>query len=409
VTGPLDLAQDSDQLLVGAAQRGDADAFAALVAKHRPWLVGLCRSQLSGDHHAAEDIAQECLVRLHSTLVHCPDRDLSVRPWLSVVARHACIDHHRRQRRHPEPVETLPEVSAASVTDEDIFDVDPALAKAWSRLTPRHREALHHRELIGLSYDDIATLMQTSSAGVESLLVRARAALRREYRRAGGRLLGCGAFLFLERSVRGSNPRPEAVAHVAHCRTCASMLGEIERMASLLRGVPLPSVPPVLPRTPWAVLADAASRLGERLAPLAPLSSDLSHLAVAAGAALAIVAPIATSAPPPVRPLPATQQPARPDLPAAVNRHTDTGPSATQLFTPATPAAQPSWPAGPAASPRPRWKPAAGWPTPQPWYSPQPQPSDSPAPWQPLDWPTASPQAWPGPSPGWSGLANAAP
>lgn len=391
MTGRQDVA-GNDHVLVRAAQQGDTDAFAMLVSAHRPWLVSLCRSLLSGDHYAAEDIAQECLVRLHSTLVHCPERELAVRPWLSVVARHACIDHFRRTQRQPVPVDNLPERSSH---DEDIFEVDPALAKAWSRLTPRHREALYHRELIGLSYDDIATLLQTTSAGVESVLVRARAALRREYRRAGGRLLGCGAFLGLERSVRGQSPHPEAVAHVAGCRSCAQVLGEIERMAGLLRGAPLPPAPP--PRTPWSVLHDTATRIGELLAPVAPMASDLSHLAVAAAAGLALVTPMATADP---AGRPVLQPTLRPGVQQVVPgpAHAPEGfPTSPGSFPSPAPAPRPSWYQGPTYFPQPTWGPSQDGPTPTPGFtppplavlSPQPHGSESPPPtWNP--WPSPS-------------------
>ncbi|MDP3711754.1 MAG: sigma-70 family RNA polymerase sigma factor [Mycobacteriales bacterium] len=394
MTGRQQVADGRDHLLVRAAQQGHADAFAQLVSAHRPWLVSLCRSLLSGDHHAAEDIAQECLVRLHSTLVHCPERELAVRPWLSVVARHACIDHVRRTQRQPVPVENLPERSSH---DEDIFEVDPALAKAWSRLTPRHREALYHRELIGLSYDDIATLLDTTSAGVESVLVRARAALRREYRRAGGRLLGCGAFLGLERSVRGRNPHPEAVAHVARCRNCAQVLGEIERMAGLLRGAPLPPAPPT--RTPWSVLHGGATRMGELLAPVAPMVSDLAHLTVAAGAALAIVSPLATTAPAGRPDLQPTVQSGVEQVVPGPARSPGSSASSTQVLP--SPPPRPSWYQSPTSFPQPPWGPAQEGPTPTPWFtpapltvlSPQPHASERPPPtWNPT--PSRSPNRY---------------
>lgn len=380
----------SDELvLVRAAQLGDPDAFAMLVRAHRPWLVGLCRSLLTGDHDGAEDVAQECLVRLHSALVRCPDRELAVRPWLSVVARHACIDHFRRAQRQPVPVDDLPEHSSH---DEDIFEVDPALAKAWGRLTPRHREALYHRELIGLSYEDIATLLQTTSAGVESLLVRARAALRREYRRAGGRLLGCGAFLGLERSVRGENPHPEAVAHVARCRSCAEVVNEIELTAGLLRGVPQPPAP--LPSKPWSMLHD--TRIGDWLAPVVPLASDLSHLAVAASLGLAVLAPMGTAEPasrPAARPTvgPGMQRPVPAPLPAP-----DSTFFSAELFPSPAPAASPA---------HARWRNQDPSQLPQPSWPPMQNAAPTPTAWSttpPLAVPSSQPDSPHTPAPTWN-------
>jgi hypothetical protein len=227
------------------------------------------------------------------------------------------------------------------------------------------------------------------------VLVRARAALRREYRRAGGRLLGCGAFLGLERSVRGQSPHPEAVAHVAGCRSCAQVLGEIERMAGLLRGAPLPPAPP--PRTPWSVLHDTATRIGELLAPVAPMASDLSHLAVAAAAGLALVTPMATADP---AGRPVLQPTLRPGVQQVVPgpAHAPEGfPTSPGSFPSPAPAPRPSWYQGPTYFPQPTWGPSQDGPTPTPGFtppplavlSPQPHGSESPPPtWNP--WPSPS-------------------
>ena len=142
-----------DDELVARLRAGDGEAFATLARRHHAWLVRTCRPLLNGDHHAAEDVAQECLVRLHAAASR-DARPLAVRPWLSVVARNLCIDHHRRAGA--EPVEEVPDLPHV---EEDPFVVDPALATAWGRLQPRQREVLHHRELTGLRYDEIATVM----------------------------------------------------------------------------------------------------------------------------------------------------------------------------------------------------------------------------------------------------------
>ena len=186
---PADVTQLSDEHLVSRVRTGDDDAFAFIAHRYRSWLVRLCARSL-GDRHLAEDVAQETLVKAYRLIAddRAPDR---LRPWLRVVARHACIDEHRR--RVPEPVEALPEEYVTAVRDDctspaDVVtdDLDAPLATAWDRLDPRHREVLRQREIRGLSYAEVAAAMGLSLAAVETLLFRARAALRREYVRAGG-------------------------------------------------------------------------------------------------------------------------------------------------------------------------------------------------------------------------------
>ena len=175
-----------DDDLVARLRAGDDVAFGALVARHRPWLVRLCTRLLGSDAHAAEDAAQESLLKLHS-VARRDARPLRVRPWLAVVARNTCFDEQRRRRAD------LPgELPDRAGPIEDPFQLDPALAEAWSCLSGRHREVLYLREVMGLSYKEIAGVMDLTLPAVETMVFRARAALRREYERSGGALLGCG-------------------------------------------------------------------------------------------------------------------------------------------------------------------------------------------------------------------------
>src|SRR6185436_38303 len=89
-------ADDTDNMLLARLRAGDELAFRALVDRHRPWLVRLCTRMLGHDAHAAEDAAQESLLKLHAAAYR--GQPLRVRPWLTVVARNTCIDEQRRRR-----------------------------------------------------------------------------------------------------------------------------------------------------------------------------------------------------------------------------------------------------------------------------------------------------------------------
>jgi RNA polymerase sigma-70 factor (ECF subfamily) len=182
-------AQDDDALLV-RLRAGDEVAFQALVDRHRPWLVRLCTRLLGHDVHAAEDAAQESLLKLHAA-ARRDGRPLRVRPWLTVVARNTCVDEQRRRR--PDLPGELPERAAPG---DDPFHLDAALGDAWPRLAGRHREVLYLREVLGFSYKEIGAVMGLSMPATETLVFRARAALRREYQRSGGSAFGGGLFGF---------------------------------------------------------------------------------------------------------------------------------------------------------------------------------------------------------------------
>jgi RNA polymerase sigma-70 factor (ECF subfamily) len=181
---------EDDDTLLARLRAGDEVAFRLLVDRHRAWLVRLCTRMLGQDVHAAEDAAQESLLKLHAA-ARRDARPLRVRPWLTVVARNTCIDEQRRRR--PDLPGVLPERAAPG---DDPFSLDAALAEAWPRLSGRHREVLYLREVLGFSYKEIGSVMGLSLPAVETLVFRARAALRREYERAGGTAFGCGLFGF---------------------------------------------------------------------------------------------------------------------------------------------------------------------------------------------------------------------
>jgi RNA polymerase sigma-70 factor, ECF subfamily len=83
---------DSD--LISRAAGGDASAFQALVERHRS-MVYRVAYQFAGNHHDAEDIAQEVFIKVYRSL----DRfrqDSQLSSWMYRIVMNACIDHRRR-------------------------------------------------------------------------------------------------------------------------------------------------------------------------------------------------------------------------------------------------------------------------------------------------------------------------
>ena len=93
MNGGLRATADSD--LVARAAAGDGAAFHALVERHRAMVYRLAY-QFAGNHHDAEDIAQDVFIKVYRSL----DRfryDAQLTSWLYRVVMNACIDHRRRQ------------------------------------------------------------------------------------------------------------------------------------------------------------------------------------------------------------------------------------------------------------------------------------------------------------------------
>lgn len=279
-----------DDGLCRAVALGDDRAFTELASRHRDWLVGLCRRNLRGDAHRAEDVAQECLIKLHATLQR-DHRPLKPRAWLSVVARNACIDVHRARRAEP-----TDEVPDAGVDAVDPFELDPILAQAWEALTDRHREVLQHRELIGLSYDEIAIAMDTSVSAVETLLFRARAALRRNYRRAGGQLLGCGLFGPSFMRLFETGRTPELDAHLAACGDCSDAAARLMETTDLLRvGTAKPTEAAGVAMSPEMAMSPLRAKLVEFLPTMGSLSSTPQMVDALSGVGGVVAAVVVTA------------------------------------------------------------------------------------------------------------------
>ena len=182
----VDLARD--RALVTRAQGGDRGAFDDLYLRYFRRLYRFCLRRLH-DSHEAEDVAQEAFARAWRALPTFGG-DRRFYPWLSVIASHLCTDVLRRRSRST-PVAEFHQSNMASLEDggEEIMlaAVDSDLvAKAFTKLSDRHQRILHLREGSGWSYQRIADHEGVGITAVETLLWRARQALKREFASLAG-------------------------------------------------------------------------------------------------------------------------------------------------------------------------------------------------------------------------------
>lgn len=173
------LAGERDHVLIERHVAGDADAFGELYALYHPRLLRFCRARVR-DGFLAEEIAQEAFTRAFGAVDRLQDRGRFY-PWLTVIAHRLVSDHYRRSWRLSFTAVVDPGLDPPA--DEGLIAraESDALQVALERVRPRHREVLRLRDTEGLSYDEIAVTLGTSTSTVAPLLHRARAALRREY------------------------------------------------------------------------------------------------------------------------------------------------------------------------------------------------------------------------------------
>lgn len=170
--------EDEGALLARVAE-GEAQAFRALVDRHLPTVVAIGRRMLRDDAEA-EDVAQETLLRLWRNAASLELGEGGVRPWLRRVAANLCIDRVRAQKNVTVGGDALPEEiePAGQVTRLAERELGRRVDTALKGLPERQRLALTLFHYEGMSQIEVGEVMGISDEAVESLLARARRALK---------------------------------------------------------------------------------------------------------------------------------------------------------------------------------------------------------------------------------------
>jgi RNA polymerase sigma-70 factor, ECF subfamily len=132
------------------------------------------------DPHAADDIAQDVMLKVQTQLDALPPEEKLPR-WVFAIARNAVIDHYRARavRDHADvaDVDTAADESEES-RQEALRELTPCLAKMITRLPEPYREAMRLADFEGLSQQEVADRAGISLSGAKSRVQRARQQLR---------------------------------------------------------------------------------------------------------------------------------------------------------------------------------------------------------------------------------------
>jgi RNA polymerase sigma-70 factor (ECF subfamily) len=129
-----------------------------------------------GDRTLGEDVVQETLIRAWRNPGALTDEKGSVRGFLFTITRNIAIDRHRaRQARPTEVAETISSTPKQQDHADAVVD-SMAVMGAMEKLSPEHRDVLHHIYFRGRSVEETA-----ESLGVPAGTVKSRSyyALRR--------------------------------------------------------------------------------------------------------------------------------------------------------------------------------------------------------------------------------------
>ena len=187
-------AGDDDVRLMQALRAGDGSAFDALFARwSRPLLRYLER--IVRDGGCAEDLVQEVFLRVYRARDRYePDARFST--WLFTIATRLAWNELRRPRhRSPhDPVDgddergplALAADQPAADAVADARRTGARVERALERLPERQRAALWLAAVEGLSYAEVAALLDTTENSVKALVHRARTGLAEQLGAASG-------------------------------------------------------------------------------------------------------------------------------------------------------------------------------------------------------------------------------
>jgi RNA polymerase sigma-70 factor (ECF subfamily) len=185
--------REVDQQLVERAQRGDKSAFELLVAKYQRKLIRLL-SRFIRDPTEVEDVAQEAFIKAYRALPSFRG-DSAFYTWLYRIGINTAKNYLVAMgRRAPTVTETESADSEGSEESGQVPDyntpenelmsrqIAETVNRAVEELPEELRTAITLRELEGLSYEDIAGIMNCPIGTVRSRIFRAREAIAEKLR-----------------------------------------------------------------------------------------------------------------------------------------------------------------------------------------------------------------------------------
>ncbi|MDX1733014.1 MAG: RNA polymerase sigma factor RpoE [Halioglobus sp.] len=186
-------AAETDQQLVARVQKGDSRAFDLLVLKYQHKIFGLI-SRYVRDADEVQDVAQEAFIKAYKALPRFRG-DSAFYTWLYRIAINTAKNHLVARSRRPPG-------SDVDIEDAEYYEGGGALRdmenpenalfgrelkevvdRSISNLPDDLRAAVTLREFDGLSYEDIAEIMDCPVGTVRSRIFRAREAIDAQVRR----------------------------------------------------------------------------------------------------------------------------------------------------------------------------------------------------------------------------------
>lgn len=183
---------ETDEELVARAQAGDLESFNQLVTRWERPIFALAYRTL-GREEDARDVVQEAFLRAYRGLRGFKGQ-AKFSSWLYRITVNLCRDWIRRERRAPvvqvpegtDPVDLADGMAAPVESVEDLVsrrEMSQAVARAMAELPEEQRAAILLKEYHGLTFQEIADLLECPLSTVKTRLYQGLSVLRRRLER----------------------------------------------------------------------------------------------------------------------------------------------------------------------------------------------------------------------------------
>ena len=157
------------------AQRGDERAFSLILRAYETPVFNYVLRLVGGDRALAEDLTQEVFLRVFQGLPKFSLRS-KFTTWLFQVTKNRVLDELRASERRPRALVALDDIAPLEVLDQPVERLEEidALWRAVENLSTDLKMALLLRDVVGLSYSEIADALEVTLATVKWRIYKAR-------------------------------------------------------------------------------------------------------------------------------------------------------------------------------------------------------------------------------------------
>jgi RNA polymerase sigma-70 factor, ECF subfamily len=181
--------QKTDQDLLAECRNGSRKAFESLFLAHQKRVFSVALNFFGGKSEAAEDVTQQVFLKIYQKIGDFRG-DAEFTTWLYRITVNACLDERRKMRRLFSLDNFFGEFKVAKTQEKSVHrkEIAGEVQKAIAALKPKFRLPLLLKYSEGLSYDEIAKVLDCSGGTVASRLNRGHKMLAQKLKHLKGEI-----------------------------------------------------------------------------------------------------------------------------------------------------------------------------------------------------------------------------